>query len=306
VQPALAGLAIGVIALRFPQVMGAGYSALDKAMSGHFVWHILLILALLKILATSLSFSSGAPGGMFAPTLFVGGMLGAAVGTLQAHFFPAYTGPVGAYSLVGMGTLFAGFLRVPMTSVFMVLEISGNYSIIIPVMVSNTIAYLICRRFQRVPIFEVLTKQDGLHLPSAEEEREARVLRVEDAVRPPSGTPLRADDTVRDALVRESSVAGGSGNALLVSWNSGRWTRVHRAELQEAARQGRSDEPLRIAAPGVRLPRLHPDQSLDLALRLLRDSEFLPVVHRADPRRLLGVVGLQDILSVYRRTPAAD
>jgi len=306
VQPALAGLAIGVIALRFPQVMGAGYSALDQAMSGHFVWHILLILALLKILATSLSFSSGAPGGMFAPTLFVGGMLGAAVGTLQAHFFPAYTGPVGAYALVGMGTLFAGFLRVPMTSVFMVLEISGNYSIIIPVMVSNTIAYLICRRFERVPIFEVLTKQDGLHLPSAEEEREARVLRVEDAVRPPSGTPLRADDTVRDALVRESSVAGGSGNALLVSWNSGRWTRVHRAELQEAARQGRSDEPLRIAAPGVRLPRLHPDQSLDLALRLLRDSEFLPVVHRADPRRLLGVVGLQDILSVYRRTPAAD
>ncbi len=114
-QPALAGLAIGAIALRFPQVMGAGYADLDQAMSGHFVWHVLLILALLKILATSLSFSSGAPGGMFAPTLFVGGMLGAAVGTLQAHFFPANAGPVGAYALVGMGTLFAGFLRAPMT-----------------------------------------------------------------------------------------------------------------------------------------------------------------------------------------------
>jgi chloride channel protein, CIC family len=305
-QPAVAGLAIGAIALRFPQIMGAGYSDLDQAMSGNFVWHILLILALLKILATSLSFSSGAPGGMFAPTLFVGGMLGAAVGTLQAHFFPAYTGPVGAYALVGMGTLFAGFLRAPMTSVFMMLEISGNYSIIIPVMVSNTIAYLICRRFQRVPIFEVLTKQDGLHLPSPEEEREARILRVEDAMRPPRGPALRAEETVRESLVRETPAADIAGNLLLVSWENGRWTCVPRAVLQAAARQGRGEEPVRAVAPGTRLPRLHPDQSLDLALRLLRDSEFLPVVHRADPRRLLGVISLQDILTAYRRTPAAD
>jgi CIC family chloride channel protein len=305
-QPAIAGLVIGAIALRFPQVMGAGYADLDQAMSGHFVWHILLILALLKILATTLSFSSGAPGGMFAPTLFVGGMLGAAVGTLQAHFFPAYSGPIGAYALVGMGTLFAGFLRVPMTSVFMVLEISGNYSIIIPVMVSNTIAYLICRRLQRVPIFEVLTKQDGLDLPSTEEEREVRILRVEDAMHPPRGAALRAEDTLRDSLERAAPTADLPGNTLLVSWETGRWTCVQRAELQAAMQQGRGDEPLRIAAPGVRLPRLHPDQSLDLALRLMRDSEFLPVVHRADPRRLLGVISLQDILTAYRRTTAAD
>jgi CIC family chloride channel protein len=305
-QPAAAGLAIGAIALRFPQIMGVGYADLDRAMSGHFVWHILLILALLKILATSLSFSSGAPGGMFAPTLFVGGMLGAAVGTLQAHFFPAYAGPVGAYALVGMGALFAGFLRAPMTSVFMVLEISGNYSIIIPVMVSNTIAYLICRRFQHVPIFEVLTKQDGLHLPSAERGREARILRVEDAMRPPPEVALRTEDTVRESLERAASAADSPGELLLVSWESGKWSCVKRAELQSAMQQGRGGEPLRTAAPGVRLPRLHPDHPLDLALRLLRDSEFLPVVHRANPRRLLGVAGLKDILTAYRRTPAAD
>ncbi len=305
-QPAAAGLAIGAIALRFPQIMGAGYADLDQAMSGHFVWHILLILALLKILATSLSFSSGAPGGMFAPTLFVGGMLGAAVGTLQAHFFPAYAGPVGAYSLVGMGALFAGFLRAPMTSVFMVLEISGNYSIIIPVMVSNTIAYLICRRFQHVPIFEVLTKQDGLHLPSAERGREARILRVEDAMRPPPEVALRTEDTVRESLERAASAADPPGELLLVSWESGKWSCVKRAELQLAMEQGHGEEPLRSAAPGTRLPRLHPDHPLDLALRLLRDSEFLPVVHRANPSRLLGVAGLEDILAAYRRAPGAD
>lgn len=306
VQPAVAGLCIGVIALRFPQVMGAGYEYLDQAMVGHFVWHILLALALLKILATSLSFSSGAPGGMFAPTLFVGGMLGAAVGTLQAHFFPAYTGPVGAYALVGMGTLFAGFLRAPMTSVFMVLEISGNYSIIIPVMVSNTIAYLISRRFQKLPIFEVLTKQDGLDLPSMEEHRESLILRVEDAMSPPPPITFSADDSVQTALSRTRGGGGGEGRVLLTHWESGRWTCVRIEDLKTAMRLGKGEEPLRSAVPGVRLPRLHPDQSLDIALRLMRDSEFLPVVHRADPRRLVGMLGLEGILSAYRRAAGSD
>jgi chloride channel protein, CIC family len=84
---------------------------------------------------------------MFAPALFIGAMVGGAVGGVERHFFPGLTGSVGAYALVGMGTLFAGFLRVPMTSVFMVLEISGDYSIILPVMISNTLAYLISRKY---------------------------------------------------------------------------------------------------------------------------------------------------------------
>jgi hypothetical protein len=90
----------------------------------------------------------------------------------------------GRVALVGMGVLFAAFLRAPMTSVFMVLEVSGNYSIIIPVILANTLAYLIARNLQPVPIFDVLSRQDGLELPSMEEQREERVLRVEDAMRP--------------------------------------------------------------------------------------------------------------------------
>ncbi len=145
-----------------------------------------------------------------------------------------------------------------------------------------------------------------MHLPSTEEEREVRILRIEDAMHPPRGGALRAEETVREALERAEPTADFPGDTLLVSWESGRWSCVKRAELQAAIQKGRGDEPLRVAAPGVRLPRLHPDQSLDLALRLMRDSEFLPVVHRADPRRLLGVISLQDILTAYRRTPAAD
>jgi len=303
VQPAIAGLAIGAIAFKFPQVMGAGYISMDQAMTGHFLWHILALLALLKILATVFSVSSGAPGGMFAPTLFVGAMLGAAVGTLQARFFPAYTGPVGAYALVGMGTLFAGFLRVPMTSVFMVLETSGNYSMILPVLVSNTIAYAVSRRFQHLPIFDVMTAQDGLNLPSMEEHRETRVLRVEDAMRPPPAVTLHAEETVQSALARAPETSHAT---LFVSSSTGRWTVVKRSDLEEAARQGRQAELVGSATPGERVSRLHADQPLEVALRFLHGSESLPVVHRAQPRILLGILSLEDLLVAYRRTPDGE
>ena len=105
----------------------AGYEFIDQAMHDEFTWRMLALLAAFKILSTSLSFVSGTPGGMFAPALFIGAMIGGAVGSIEHHFFPWLTGQVGTYALVGMGTLFAAFLRVPMTSVFMVLEVSGNY-----------------------------------------------------------------------------------------------------------------------------------------------------------------------------------
>ena len=172
-QPAIAGLLIGMIGvLGAPQVMGAGYESIDDAMHGRFTWQLLALLAALKIVATLLSFVSGTPGGMFAPTLFIGAMLGASVGGAEQVLFPHLTGSPGTYALVGMGVLFAGFLRAPMTSVFMVLEVSGNYSIILPVIVANTLAYVISRGLQPIAIFDVLTRQDGIDLPSMEEQRE--------------------------------------------------------------------------------------------------------------------------------------
>src|SRR3984893_3894107 len=201
-QPAFAGLLIGLIAfLGAPQIMGAGYDSMDQAMHGQYAWKVLAILAVLKIVATTFSFVSGTPGGMFAPTLFIGAMLGGAVGDIERMFFPHLTGSTGTYVLVGMGVLFAGFLRVPMTSVFMVLEVSGNYEIVVPVIVANTFSYLVSRSLQSVPIFDLLTRQDGLILPSLEEAREETILRVEDAMLPVPAIILSAEDYV-DANAR--------------------------------------------------------------------------------------------------------
>jgi CIC family chloride channel protein len=296
-QPAMAGLLIGAIGIRFPQVMGAGYGYMDQAMHDQFTWQILALLAAFKILSTSLSFVSGAPGGMFAPTLFIGAMLGGAVGGIEHHFFPWLTGGVGAYALVGMGTLFAGFLRVPLTSVFMVLEVSGNYSIILPVMISNTIAYLISRQYQQTSLFDLLSRQDGMGLPSMEEVREEARLHVEDAMRAYRGVVLSLDDPMQVALTQAEASAE---DFVLVKDAHERWLGIKKDDLRRWAPQMRQSDPLWDLVPETALPYLHPDLPLDEALRRLGEWPLLPVVSRADLGKLEGVVTLQDILQAYR------
>ena len=297
-QPALAGLLIGMIAvLGAPQVMGAGYEYIDEAMHGRFTWQFLAILAGLKILATMLSFVSGTPGGMFAPTLFIGAMLGAAVGGAQYALLPHLNASPGTYALVGMGVLFAGFLRAPMTSVFMVLEVSGNYSIILPVIVANTFAYVISRSLQPIPIFDVLTRQDGLELPSMEEQREEDILRVEDAMRPVAGPVLGPEDTVTRAL-REAETSGAE--SVLVRLDPSGWSSITKQELREIVEAEEGGVALSSLLDGRRIPYVHPDHPLETALRYVDRWPLVPVVSRANFGKLEGMISQRDVLERYR------
>jgi CIC family chloride channel protein len=196
-QALCGGLLCGFIGLWLPEVLGAGYDAIDFALHGRFPWTFLLILAAAKLVATLVCFSAGVPGGMFAPTLFVGAMLGGGLAGLAQHYSPLVTSPVGAYALVGMGTFFSGVFRAPMTSIFMVFETSASYVIILPVMIANTVAYFISRSVHPLPFFTVLAREEGIDLPSAEEYRSTEVLKVEDAMRPvPEGLEIREAPTV--------------------------------------------------------------------------------------------------------------
>lgn len=297
-QPAVAGLLIGIIAvLGAPQVMGAGYEYIDQAMHGQFTWEFMAMLAGLKIVATLLSFVSGTPGGMFAPTLFIGAMLGAAVGGAEHYLLPHLTISAGTYALVGMGVLFAGFLRAPMTSVFMVLEVSGNYSIIVPVIIANTFAYVISRGLQPIPIFDLLTRQDGLELPSMEEQREEGVLHVEDAMQRVKGPVLDAEKPLAEAL-READPT--EFQHLLVRMSPSGWSTVSKQELLEWAAKGKSTARLGSLLGGELVPNLHPDHPLETALRYVDRWPVIPVVSRADFRQLEGVISERDVLERYR------
>ncbi|MFP5230017.1 MAG: chloride channel protein [Acidobacteriota bacterium] len=297
-QPAVAGLMVGTIGFfGFPQVMGTGYDVIDQAMHGQFVWEVLLALVFLKMLATTVSFSSGTPGGMFAPTLFIGAMLGGAVGAFEKHFFPHLTGTVGAYSLVGMGVLFAGFLRVPLTSVFMVLEVSGNYSIILPIILANTLAFLISRSLQPVGIFETFTRQDGLDLPSMEEQREESTLHIEDALQPVGVPIVDGSDTLQ---IVSQKVFGPHVLGCMVRLVDGSWYALSADELAAASATLAPDAPLQRALRKDRTPLLFPDMPLDAALHHFPRWPFLPVLNRASRGTLEGMLTLDDVLHRYR------
>jgi CIC family chloride channel protein len=277
--------------------MGAGYNYIDQAMHDQFTWQLLAIFAGLKILATTFSFVTGTPGGMFAPALFIGAMLGGAVGGAEHFLNPHLTGSTGTYALVGMGVLFAGFLRAPMTSVFMVLEVSGNYSIIVPVIVANTCAYVISRSLQPTPIFDLLSRQDGLDLPSMEEQREESILRVEDAMQAPTGVVLSSEETVHQANLRTQ---GSNMDTFLVRLSPSGWSSVTRELLATFDREGKGDQSLGSALPTARLPYLHPDYPLEMALRYVYQTALVPVVSRADFRQLEGLISSEAVLNKYK------
>jgi chloride channel protein, CIC family len=297
-QPAIAGLMVGAIAFfGAPQVMGPGYDVIDQAMHGQFTWKFLLALALLKIVATTVSFASGTPGGMFAPTLFIGAMLGASIGTWEKVFFPHFPISVGSYALVGMGVLFAAFLRVPLTSVFMVLEVSGNYSIVLPVILANTIAYLVSRSLQPSPIFETFTHQDGLDLPSMEEQREELVLHLEDALRPVTIPVLSGSETLREV---SNQLAVADAPVLLVKLRDSSWYAMDRNEYTTTAATQTPETPLERTLKPDRTPLLFPDLPLDSAIPYLARWPVLPIHNRASKGTLEGIVSLEDVLKRYQ------
>ncbi|MGH9733636.1 MAG: chloride channel protein [Candidatus Acidiferrales bacterium] len=319
-QPAIAGLMIGIIGIKLPQVMGAGYIIIDQALHGQFTWKLLLILGLLKIFATGISFLSGTPGGLFAPSLFIGAMLGGAVGSVEQHFFPHVTGTVATFALVGMATFFAGFLRVPITSVFMVIELSGSYTAVGPVLISVMIAYLISRRYQKQALFDMIGRQDGVVLPSIEDLREQIVLVAEDAMRKDTAVVVEPDDPIAGVA---ATLTDKPDSPVLLHAKLGEWRLLDRSRIlslatptgaalsgspSEAPAGVLTESPVPRTAGQLEskgpLPLVFPDESLEEALRWAGDWPVLPVVNRADLGKLEGTLTLADILKAFRSAAA--
>jgi len=251
-------------------------------------------------LATGFSFLSGTPGGTFAPTLFIGAMLGGAVKGIEQHYIPSLTGTTAAFALVGMGTFFAGFLRVPITSVFMVIEVSGNASATVPVMISGLVAYLISRRYQKAPLLDLLARQEGLLLPSIEEQREQTPPTVEMAMDQRRALIIEPGEPVAQ-VARKAEASPDC--PLLLRVHPGEWWLLDPADIYRLASDSApSSTAIHAKAVGP-LPYLFPDQYLEEALRWAQDWPVLPVLNRADLSKLEGVVTLQTVLSTCREPP---
>src|SRR5271155_2862859 len=198
-QPVAGGIVSGLIAWRIPQVLGVGYQFVGDALNNNMAFKLMALLVVFKLIAVVTSYASGNAGGIFGPSLFIGAMLGGTLGSVVHHLWPAYTAAPGAYALVGMGTLFAGILRAPMTSVLMIFETTHDYAVIVPLMISNMVSFFIASRLQHEPIYEAFAIQDGIHLPGAETLRPSGQRLTFQAMRPPT-LVMRSEMTVREAF----------------------------------------------------------------------------------------------------------
>jgi chloride channel protein, CIC family len=301
IQPAIGGLVIGAVLMYWPAIMGVGYEYVDQALNGGLLLKTMAILCVLKLGATIVSYSSGNAGGIFAPSLYIGAMAGGAVGMFVHQIAPFPTGDPGAYALVGMGTLFAGIVRAPMTSVFMIFEITQDYQILVPLMVANMLSFAISRRYQPLPVYHALLQQEGVHLPSPATQpltpaRTARqVMQTDVSFIPP------------DASVEQAwQIAGQSdAPAHLVGTRERLVGPVSRRQLEESVKSGNGAEPVEKIVDRS-FAHAHLDHPLEVVLERLAQSEgFLPVLSRADTHRVEGVVTLGSMLKGSQRRSRA-
>ena len=179
-KPVIGGLGIGIMALVFPQVMGVGYDSINSALHGNMIWYVALVLVFLKIFATSLTLGSGGSGGIFAPSLFMGAMLGYFFGNIVNHFFPDITAGPGAYALVAMGGLVAGTTRAPITAIIIVFELTYDYEIILPLMITAIVSTILSSYLSRESIYTLKLLLRGINLKEGAETNVMESILVED------------------------------------------------------------------------------------------------------------------------------
>ena len=295
-QPVAGGLVVGLMGWFVPQVLGVGYGYVGDVLNGGMALKLLVLLIVLKTVAVCTSYGSGNAGGIFGPSLFIGAMLGGAVGTVAHHFLPMHTATPGAYALVGMGTVFAGVVRAPMTSVLMIFETTRDYAVIVPLMISNLVSLFISSRLQKKTIYDALSLQDGIHLPTAETLREHGQRQVSKAM-VAAADLLPVELTVKEAIEKISTsrfrawpVVDKRGVVGVISM----LTLEKELALNPTKLLGEFVNPLVF-------PHVHSDQSLDLALNRMGTAqlELLPVVNRANIHKLEGVITLNDVLDSY-------
>jgi chloride channel protein, CIC family len=300
-QPATGGILVGLMGWWVPQVLGVGYGYVGDALNGRMALQLMAVLIVLKLLAVTTSYASGNAGGIFGPSLFIGAMIGGSLGSIAHHLLPGHTALPGAYALVGMGTLFAGIVRAPMTSVLMIFETTHDYAVIVPLMISNMVSFFIATRLQQQPIYEALAIQDGIHLPhSASRAAQGRV-EIGQVMR--EATELvRSEVTVREAVDRSHAA---TFHAWPVVDERGIIGVVGLEQLKQVIADGGGSKQLRELVDPLQFPHVHPDQPLQVALERMGAANvgILPVVSRANIHHLMGIVAMTDVLKSYGLRP---
>ena len=293
-RPAAGGILLGLLLLALPQLYGVGYPPLEHAIRGDYALWLLLALLAGKVLATSLTIAIGGSGGVFAPSLFMGAMLGSAYGMGVHHLLPGATGPAGAYGLVGMGAVFAGAARAPITAVIIIVELTGDYRIILPLMFAIALAAGISSVLSHDTIYTLKLSRRGIDIFRGRSANLMQVLRVADAMQP-LPVSLAAEMTLNEVIAR---LGDAPTDGLPVTDGEGHFRgTLSSQQVEEAMRDNALDA--RAGDLAQDLPALHAGQNLEQALSaLLRARSGLPVANEngSEP---VGWLTHMDILRAY-------
>ena len=303
-KPAVGGLIIGTIGLWQPNALGVGYDFLGSVLRGQdqLLLKAAIGLMVAKLLASAFSYGSGMSGGVLGPSLFVGGILGVAVWHVLIYVEPNAAIARGGFALVGMGAVFAAVIRVPITSILLIFEMTYNYEIILPLMIANAIAYAVASRLSPLSIYEAFMFQDGIHLTA---QPKADILSgiTAASVMTHDVVTLPNDITVKEALGVVGSLEFSGYPVLNCGLMVGLITT---GDLRRLEAEGRENEMVEDVM-AKKLVHAHPEQTLDTVVLKLAQRELsqLPVVSRADDTHLLGIITLRDIARAQAKLTAA-
>ncbi len=300
-KPILGGLLVGLIGIGLPQVFGNGYDFISTVLSGQQPLLLLLALILAKAVATSITLNSGLPGGMFAPCLYLGAVIGGAFGLVCAYVFPAAHLAPGAYALVGMGAFLSAATHSPMTAIFLLFEITDSYEVIIPIMLACVIGTSIARHFKKESLETAELVREGIDLEAGKERNIMKALRVGEVM-------ARRVETVPENMTL------GQFAKFIASTRHTNFPLINtRGELTGIISvqdfMGVVFEPELMDLVVVKelatldVITAHAEEDLDTAMRKIgyRNIEQLPVVDRESHRMLIGLISRRDMVSAYNR-----
>ncbi|AKB67341.1 chloride channel protein [Methanosarcina mazei] len=298
-KPALGGLAVGVMGLFYPQVLGMGYEVITDALNSNLAFNLLLILFFLKILAFSLTLGSGGSGGVIAPSLFTGAMLGGAFGTVVNLFFPETISEPGAYAMIGMGAVFAGTARAPLTAILILFEMTRDYSLILPLMFSCVLSNVMSNALYRESIFTEGLRRKGFKIRKGREVDIMGSMFVKDAM--VKHVQTVSEDKNVGTLISLMQASRHAGFPVLDS--KGKLSGiVTLSDLRSKVKYGEVDKKIGdIATRNVEVA--YPDETLEAILKRLGSKQIgrIPVVDREDRTKLLGLITRSDVVNSYNK-----
>jgi chloride channel protein, CIC family len=296
-RPAAGGILLGLLLLVVPQMYGVGYPVLQRAVAGHYVIMLLIGLLAAKVLATSLTMWIGGSGGVFAPSLFMGAMLGSAYGAVAHHLMPHLAAASGAYGLVGMGAVFAAAARAPITAVIIVFELTGDYNVILPLMFAIVVATALSNFITRDTIYTLKLRRRGIDTDTTRSTNLMRQITVADAMgRPPRA--LTPEQPLKELIARFA--AERTDSLPVIDRDHKLIGIVAAGDVEQAI--ARDPAGPRVAATLAReAPVLHASETLETAVLALgaTDDEGVPVL--GDHGRVVGWLTHRRLLRAYRQ-----